>query len=133
MAAAPRTYETYRAGFQWEIPERFNIAAATIGRHADRRPRATALLVEDEDGTVRRYTFAEVRRLANRLANVLTGLGLSPGDRVAILLPQSAETALAHLAVYQSGLVAVPLFGVAEQGLTRDVGSELSGVFALVV
>src|SRR4029453_7850588 len=54
--------------------------------------------------------FADVAALANRLSNVLRTTGIQPGERVGILLPQSAETALAHLAAYQAGLVAVPLF-----------------------
>jgi len=106
----PRTYDAVRAGFRWDIPARFNIGTATIARHADRRPGATALIVEDESGAVRRYTFWEIRRLANKLANAFAGHGLRPGDRIAILLPQGAETALAHLAAYRAGLIAVPLF-----------------------
>ena len=104
------TYESLRSSFRWDIPERFNIGVQTVGRHADRRPGATALIFEDETGAVRRYTFLEIRRLANRLSNVLVAQGLRPGDRVAILLPQSPETAIAHLAAYRAGFVAVPLF-----------------------
>ena len=110
MPIEPRTYEGFRAGFRWDIPTRFNIGTATIARNADRRPGATALIVEDESGVVRRYTFWEIRRLANKLANAFIAHGLRPGDRVAILLPQGAETALAHLAAYRAGLIAVPLF-----------------------
>ena len=110
MAATPRTYEDFRATFRWSIPERFNIGTATIVHHAARRPRSVALIVDDEAGAVRTYTFAELRALTSRLANAFVAQGLRPGDRVAILLPQSAETALAHVAAYRAGLVAVPLF-----------------------
>ncbi len=110
MAATPRTYEDFRATFRWSIPERFNIGTATIVHHAERRPRSAALIVDDEAGAVRTYTFAELRGLTSRLANAFVAQGLRPGDRVAILLPQSAETALAHVAAYRAGLVAVPLF-----------------------
>jgi acetyl-CoA synthetase len=109
-ASTPRTYDGMRAEFRWRIPERFNIGTATIGRHADRRPGATALVVEDEKGSIRRWTFWELRRLSNKLGNVLVAQGLRPGDRVAILLSQGHETAVAHLAAYRAGLVAVPLF-----------------------
>jgi acetyl-CoA synthetase len=105
-----RTYERERAAFRWDVPSAFNIAEATVWRHADRRPRATALIVEEDSGEVRRHSFADVRRQASRLANVLLALGIERGDRVAVLLPQSAETALAHLAAYRAGFVAVPLF-----------------------
>jgi acetyl-CoA synthetase len=129
VAARPRTYEGYRASFRWRIPERFNIGTATIGRHADLRPGSTALIVEDEAGTTRSYTFRELRRLANRLSNAFVAQGLRPGDRVAILLPQCAETALAHVAAYRAGLVAVPLFVLfgpdALEYRLRDSGARL--------
>jgi acetyl-CoA synthetase len=109
-APGPRTYDALRSEFRWRIPERFNIGTATIGRQADRRPGATALIVEDEAGVVRRWSFGELRRLANKLSNVLVARGLTPGDRVAILLSQGHETGVAHLAAYRAGLITVPLF-----------------------
>ena len=104
------TYETLRDGFRWDIPERYNIAVDTIDRHAAERPLDLALVFEDEAGAIERLTFEDIRRASNRLANVLVGLGHAPGDRVAILLPQAPETALAHLAAYRAGFIAVPLF-----------------------
>ena len=79
MNAPPpmRTYDAIRSEFRWRIPERFNIGTATIGRHADRRPGATALIEEDESGSIRTWTFWELRRLANKLSNVLVALGCS--------------------------------------------------------
>ena len=59
---------------------------------------------------MRRWTFGEMRGLANKLSNVFVAQGLRPGDRVAILLSQGHETAVAHVAAYRAGLVAVPLF-----------------------
>src|SRR6266478_1174427 len=95
--------------FQWSIPERFNIGTDVVDRHADAGV-APALIEVDPSGKVVELGFAAVRDLANRLANVLVGHGLRRGDRVAILLPQRKETAIAHVAVYKAGLVAVPLF-----------------------
>src|SRR5207245_9895859 len=67
-------------------------------------------LFRSPSGKVTELGFTAVQDLANRLANVLVAHGLSRGDRVAILLPQRRETAVAHVAVYKAGLVAVPLF-----------------------
>src|SRR5205807_3261227 len=69
-----------------------------------------ALIEVEPSGKVTELGFTAVQDLANRLANVLVAHGLSRGDRVAILLPQRRETAVAHVAVYKAGLVAVPLF-----------------------
>jgi acetyl-CoA synthetase len=71
---------------------------------------ALALIHEREDGAVERWSFGDIRRQANRLANLLTAQGLGRGDRVGILLPQRPETAFAHVACYKAGLVAIPLF-----------------------
>jgi acetyl-CoA synthetase len=51
-----------------------------------------------------------VARESNRLANVFAAAGVVRGDRVAVLLGQCPETALAHVAAYKLGAVAVPLF-----------------------
>ena len=104
------TWQELRRDFRWEIPARYNIASDTVDRHAAERPDATALIVEDEAGVIGRMSFAEVRDVSSRLANVLAAHGVMRGDRVAILLPQVPETAIAHLAVYRSGAIAVPLF-----------------------
>ena len=100
--------EVYRS-FRWEVPERFNIGVAACDRHATGEGRL-ALIYEAPDGTVERFSFDDLKRLSNRCANALAGLGIRPGDRVGILLPQRPETAIAHLAVYKLGAVAVPLF-----------------------
>ena len=55
------------------------------------------------------YSYAQLQEQANRLSNVLTALGVQRGDRVAIVMPQCFETAVAYMAVLQMGAVAVPL------------------------
>ena len=54
-------------------------------------------------GKVEKYTFWDLQRLSNRLANALRAYGIERGDRVGILLPQCPETALSHIAVYKIG------------------------------
>src|SRR5215468_10779514 len=103
------SYDAVCRDFRWEIPERFNIGVAACDRHADGSGRL-ALIYEAPDGTVERFTFDDLKRLSNRCANALAGFGIGPGDRVGVLLPQRPETAIAHLAIYKLGAVAVPLF-----------------------
>ena len=79
-----------------------------LRRWADDRARF-ALYWEDESGATSAHTFWRSAREANRLSNVLAGLGVARGDKVALILPQRRETVVAHLAVYQMGAVAVPL------------------------
>ncbi|GAA6733996.1 AMP-binding protein [Thermus oshimai] len=100
----PRPRRELAASFRWPEVEAFNIGAA-VDEAAARFPERVAL-VEPEG---RQATFAEVKALSNRLANLLTALGVQRGDRVGILLGQSLECALAHLAVYKLGAIALPL------------------------
>jgi acetyl-CoA synthetase len=90
------------------VPARYNIAQACCGRWADDRSRF-ALYFEDEAGYTEAWTFWDVQQAANRLSNVLGAMGVMAGDRIAIILPQRPETAIAHMACYQMGAIAVPI------------------------
>jgi acetyl-CoA synthetase len=123
MLARAESYEALVAGFRWPVPDRYNIGVDVCDRHAASRPDATALIYEDEAGQVHRFSFARLRELSNRFANALAALGLARGDRVGIYLPQAPETAIAHLAAYKAGLVAVPLFTLfGEEALEYRLG-----------
>ena len=101
-------YALLHAAHRWEVPTHFNIAHACCGRWAEDRARF-ALYWEDESGTVSAHTFWDLQREANRLSNVFAELGVHRGDKVALVLPQRRETAVAHIAIYQLGAIAVPL------------------------
>lgn len=101
-----RSYEELRRAFRWQIPAEFNMAVACVDRHD---PAAPALTVVSPEGDPRQYAFGDLTELSCRLANVLRTLGLDGGDRIGVILPQGVETALAHLATYRIGGIAVPL------------------------
>ena len=102
-------YAALHAGFRWQVPTHFNLAEVCCGRWARSQPTAVAIRCEHEDGRRSTHTWAELQRDANRLANALQRLGVQRGDRVAIVMPQRFETAVAHIAIYQLGAVAMPL------------------------
>ncbi len=110
MLSPAGSYEEARARFRWRIPPKINIGVDVCDRQAATRGEATALIFEDESGAITRYRFIDIKRLTDRLANVLLAHGLQRGDRVGILLSQSPEVAIAHVAAYKAGLIAVPLF-----------------------
>ncbi|MFZ4408338.1 MAG: acyl-CoA synthetase [Paracraurococcus sp.] len=126
MLPVGATYEAIRAGFRWRIPDRYNIAVDCCDRWADGRGR-TALLHLHADGRLDRIAFDALKASSNRLANVLRAHGVGRGDRVGVLLPQVPEAAIAHLAIYKLGAIAVPLFQLfQEQALEfrlRDSGA----------
>ena len=97
------------AGFAWQVPAQFNIADACCGRWSRQTPRALAIRWQHEDGRQATLSYRALQRQANRLSHALRRLGVQRGDRVAIVLPQRIETAIAHIAIYQLGAVAMPL------------------------
>lgn len=97
------------AGFRWKVPAYFNIGEACCTRWARRTPDAVAIRWEREDGRRGRVTYAQLQAMAERLAAVLAAQGVGRGDRVAIVMPQRVETAVAHVAVHRLGAVSMPL------------------------
>ncbi|TDY23546.1 acetyl-CoA synthetase [Paraburkholderia sp. BL6665CI2N2] len=106
-----QTYESLAANFAWDIPARYNIGVDVCDKWADGSGRL-ALIYEDAEGNATRYTFDQLKALSDRFANALLAAGAQRGDRIGIFLSQSIETALAHLAAYKAGMVAVPLFAL---------------------
>ncbi|MCD6041032.1 MAG: AMP-binding protein [Burkholderiales bacterium] len=104
----PDRYDELYRSFRWHVPERYNIAHACCGQWAGDRNRF-ALYWEDESGASAAYSFWDIQQAANRLSNALAALGVRRGDRVAIILPQRPETAIAYVAVFQMGAIALPL------------------------
>ncbi|MDI6755239.1 MAG: AMP-binding protein, partial [Thermodesulfobacteriota bacterium] len=109
MLQKRNTYQEVYKSFRWPIPEYYNIGVDICDKWAGERYRL-ALIYEDEEGKVEKFTFWDLKGLSNRLANALKAYGIERGDRVGILLPQCPETALSHIAIYKIGAIAIPLF-----------------------
>jgi acetyl-CoA synthetase len=102
------SYAEVYACFRWQLPTTFNIGVNVCDRHAD-DPTRLAMIYEDDTGRVSTHTFAEFRARSNQLAQALSRLGISRGDRIGIILSQRPETAVAHLAAYKLGAIALLL------------------------
>jgi acetyl-CoA synthetase len=102
----PGPYEEMAASFSWDVPSTYNIAIDTVDKHEPDRP---AMVWEDSRGNERRVTFGDMRGMSNKIANILAELGVRRGDRVAVLLPSTPETAAAFIAVYKLGAILLSL------------------------
>ena len=108
-------YDSYQAihqGFGWKVPKRFNMAQACCGQWAAQPATAKRQAIREHvagQGLGRSWTFGQLQQDANRLSQVLRAQGVRRGDRVAIVMPQRFETAVAYMAVLQMGAVAMPL------------------------
>lgn len=108
-------YDGLYRDFSWEIPEDFNIGRAVSDEWAAHAPERICLEHFSPDGRHLSMTYGALAARSSSFANALTSLGIRRGDRVALLLPQCFETAIAHVAIYKIGAIALPLallFGV---------------------
>jgi acetyl-CoA synthetase len=108
-------YDELCRQFRWQVPRHYNIGVDVSDRWAAIDPARAALIHVHADGRSDEITFGWLRDTSNRLANVLRARGIERGDRVAILLGQTPQTAAAHIAVYKLGAVALPIavvFGI---------------------
>jgi acetyl-CoA synthetase len=96
------SYEEAVATHEWRVPERYNIAVDCCDKHpADK----LAMIHEDYEGNVRKVSWGELQEWSNRFANVLRAHGVKRGDRVAMLLPATPETAAAFFGTWKVGAI----------------------------
>ena len=112
--STPDHYASLHAGFRWAVPERFNIAEVCCGRWARQSGAHKSIAVCAHNTRLSgqkslNFSYKTLQQQANRLSNVLATRGVQRGDRVAIVMPQRFETAVAYIAVLQMGAVAMPL------------------------
>src|SRR5262249_47282653 len=95
----------------WFVGGKLNVAWNCVHRWA-RGPRAgnVAAVARGEAGEQSSLTFAKLSHEVTRLAEALVGLGVEPGDRVALYLPMSLEAAVASHACAHVGAMQVPIF-----------------------
>ncbi len=128
LIAAKGSWDEMRDAFRWPQLSAFNIAEVACLRWARQAPDRVALRYLDGDDQIRDWTYGALEEASARLANLLADAGLRRGARVAVLLPQTPETVITHLAAYRMGAVVVPLFTLfGEDGLRfrlSDSGTE---------
>ena len=112
MSQLQDSYFQLHSQFGWHVPEDFNIADVCCTRWAKKTPNAVAIREHASNQSLAKsktYTYLELQQAANFLSAKLADAGVKRGDRVAIVLPQRFETAVAYMAVLQMGAIAVPL------------------------
>ncbi|MFB6163526.1 MAG: AMP-binding protein [Haloarculaceae archaeon] len=99
-------YEAARESFAWNLPESYNPAVDFVRKWDENR---VALEQAYPDGRRESYTFGDLDRLSDRLAQGLADRGVAPGDRVGVVIPQQYHNPVTHLANWKLGAVSVPL------------------------
>ena len=107
---------------KWFLGGKLNVSVNCLDRHvrAGKSGRVALIWEGEPPGQVRRITYGELHADVNKFANVLKGLGVRRGDRVAIYLPMVPEVAVAMLACARIGAVHTVVFGGFSAESLRD-------------
>ncbi len=106
---------------RWFVGGELNASVNCVDRHVEGARRNKAALVwEGEPGDRRTWTYFDLFREVNKFGNVLRGLGVGRGDRVAIYMPLVPEAVVAMLACARIGAVHSVVFGGFSAESLRD-------------
>ena len=95
--------------WEWTVPEYFNIGVACTDKHLGTAQQDhIAMIVEDDTLGTATITFAELAKKTDQFAQLLRNLGVKPGDRVLIRLPNSLDYPIAFLGAMKMGAISVP-------------------------
>ena len=88
--------------------ETFNFGFDVVDAIAQRTPEKLAMLHISRDKTERRFTFNDVKRNSNQVANYLKALGIKRGDKVMLVLKRHYQFWFAMVALHKLGAIAIP-------------------------
>ncbi len=100
-------YAALHGNFAWHTPAHLNIAQMCSRRWSDAPNAMSRIAVIEHGGQA--FSYAQLQQSANQLSNALVAKGVRRSDRVAIVLPQGFACAVAYMACFQMGAVAMPL------------------------
>lgn len=102
------SYEAFQQNFKINVPEHFNFAYDVVDEWAANAPDKLALVWCDEHGREARFTFGELKRYSDQVANFFKSLGVQKGDPVMLILKRRYEFWFSILALHKLGAICVP-------------------------
>ncbi|MGL4370114.1 MAG: AMP-binding protein, partial [Spirochaetota bacterium] len=101
------SYEDFRDNFKVNIPENFNFAYDVVDWYAAHEPDRRAL-VWCNDNEEKVFTFADMKRMSDKAANMFTSAGIRKGDPVMLILKQRYEFWFCILGLHRIGAITIP-------------------------
>jgi len=99
--------ETYK-NFRIDVPEYFNFGFDVIDAWANKDRNKLAMIWVNQKGEEKKFTFWDLMRLSNQIANILIKYGVNKGDKVLIMLPRVPEWWTATIALIKRGAIYCP-------------------------
>ncbi|MDR2177535.1 MAG: AMP-binding protein [Treponema sp.] len=102
------SYEDFYVNYRCEAPENFNFAYDVVDEWARIQPDKLALLWTNDEGEMRSYSFADIKRLSDKAANMLLAQGIGKGDVVMLILKQRPVVWVLITALMKIGAICIP-------------------------
>lgn len=102
------SYEDFAENFRIDVPENFNFAYDVVDEWARVEPDKRALLWCDDHNNERSFTFTDISRLSNRMANSFSAMGIGKGDVVMCILRRRWEYWVTAVALCKIGATIIP-------------------------
>jgi acetyl-CoA synthetase len=100
--------DDFRTNFKIKVPDNFNFGYDVVDEWARNAPHKLALLWTNDKGEEHRYTFADMKRMSDRVASFYLSLGIEKGDKVMMMLKRRIEFWFSIIALHKIGAVAIP-------------------------
>lgn len=91
-----------------EYPDNFNFGYDVVDKIADETPEKRALVWCNVEGEEHIFSFADIKKYSNQMANVFQNAGIGHGDRVMLILKRHYEYWFAAVALHKLGAVMIP-------------------------
>ncbi len=94
--------------FELDYPENFNFGYDVVDAIADSEPNQKALVWCNTEGEEHIFTFADIKKYSNQIANVLESSGVKKGSRVMVILKRHYEYWFVTVALHKLGATMIP-------------------------
>ena len=91
-----------------EYPDNFNFGYDVVDKIANETPDKRALVWCNVDGEEHIFSFADIKKYSNQMANIFRSTGIGRGDRVMLILKRHYEYWFAAVALHKLGAVMIP-------------------------
>lgn len=102
------SYEDFHKNFKITYPDNFNFGFDVIDKYAEIDPEKIALIWTNDEDEKHTFTFSDVKKYSNKIANFFTKKGIKKGDKVMLTLKNRYEFWFTMVALHKIGAVAIP-------------------------
>lgn len=126
------SYEDFLRNYRIKTPENFNFAYDVLDRIAKEEPEKRALVWHTPEGETKEFTFADISRQSDRVAAMLTRMGVKKGDKIMLVLKRHYSFWYTIMALHKIGAVTVPATNLLTKKdiVYRAQAADIKGIIA---